>query len=404
MNDKTNESRPIVAIRDLRLSRRALLRGIAIGGAGLATAGFAACGDDDDTASTETTTGGDTTATTAEGGGGSGDVDQVSYVYGFPAPHAGLLFPYYNAQEQGFLEEEGLQVEFNYQTAGIPLIAGGTVEFGEVSADELLNAFAAGQKVKVFCQLTYGQQFGFVVPADSPITEWTPEQISGTTIGITELAGGEVPICRAALAHVGLKEGEDVTFFPTSGANQAITVDAFNTGKIDIFAGSILDHAAVTVAGLELRPVTPDFILNASGDNAMGTRADYLEQNRDQVVRLARAMAKGKVWSFDPANREKAIENALRVAPDTGSPEEVSSFIEILQLGRAMPPAAADIEEGQIWEKGWDDYQKLLLEGSTGSPDDPLTFTEPIPINEIVDNSLNEEIFDFDRAEIASRP
>ena len=35
----------------------------------------------------------------------------------------------------------------------------------------------------------------------------------------------------------------------------------------------ILDHAAVQVAGMELRAITPDFILNAAGDNAQGVRA-----------------------------------------------------------------------------------------------------------------------------------
>jgi hypothetical protein len=402
VKDHKDAPRLVATITDLRLSRRSLLRGIAIGGAGLATAGFVACGDDDDSSIDPAAEG--STATTGEGGGEStGEVTSVKFVYGFPAPHAGILYTHYNAQEQGFWEEEGVKVEFNYQTAGIPLLAGGTVDFGEVSADELLNAYAAGQELKAFYQPTYGQQFGFVVPADSPITEWTAEQITGTTIGITELAGGEVPITRAALTRIGLTEGEDANFFPTSGDNQAVTVDAFNTGKIDIFAGSILDHAAVQVAGMELRAITPDFILNAAGDNAQGVRADYLEENRDLITRFGRGMAKAKVWSFAPANQDAAIDAALRVAPDTGSKEEVTSFIDILQISRALPAASAGIEEGEIWVQGWDDFQKLLLEGSTGSPDDPLTFSEPIDVNEIVDNSMVADIFDFDREELIAR-
>jgi hypothetical protein len=158
------------------------------------------------------------------------------------------------------------------------------------------------------------------------------------------------PITRAGLARIGLTEGEDATFFPTS----------------------LLDHAAIQVAGMELRAVTPDFLLNAAGDNAMGTTAEHLESDRDQVVRSGRAM--------------------------------VANFVQILQLDRALPSPAADIEEGEIWEKGWDDFQRLLLEGSTGSPDDPFTYTEPIPISEIVDNTLVAEIWDFDRDEVASRP
>ena len=45
-----------------------------------------------------------------------------------------------------------------------------------------------------------------------------------------------------------------------------------------------------------------------------------------------------------------------------------------------------------------------LLEGSTGSPDDPLSFTEPLPVEEIVDNSLVAEANDSDREEVIARP
>jgi ABC-type nitrate/sulfonate/bicarbonate transport system substrate-binding protein len=387
-----------VTIMDRRLSRRTLLRGIGLGGASLATAAFVGCGDDDDE-STATTAGGPTTtgATTEEAPGESA---AVAFAYPFPAPHP-VLFFYYASQEMGFWEEEGLDVAIQYQTAAQTLLAGGTVDYAEVSADDILNAWAAGQEVKVFYQSTYGQQFGFVVPEDSPITEWSTEQVRGTTIGITEFQGGEVPITRAALARIGLAEGTDVTLFPTSGDNQAVTVDAFNTGKIDIFSGSILDHASVEVVGLPVRSITPQFILDASGDDAVGTRADYLEKNRDQAVRFGRGMAKGKAWAL--ANFDAAIDIAMEAAPDSGTREEVTAFVKLLRVDRAVPPKEAGIEEGQIWVGGWEKFQTLLLDGSTGSPDDPLTFTEPMDINMMVDNTLVPEINDFDKAEVEGR-
>ena len=132
-------------------------------------------------------------------------------------------------------------------------------------------------------------------------------------------------------------------------------------------------------------------------------RADFLEENRDLITRFGRGMAKGKVWSFAPANQDAAIDAALRVAPDTGSKEEVTSFIQILQLDRALPAGVLRHRGGRDLGPGWDDFQKLLLEGSTGSPDDPLTFTEPIDVNEIVDNSMVPDIFDFDKAEVEGR-
>lgn len=389
-----------VTVLDRRISRRALLRGIGIGGASLAATAFVACGDDDsDDTSGGTTTEGDTGTTSEDGA--PGEVDQTSFIFQFPAPHAGLLVVHYAAQEMGFWEEEGLEVSIEYATAGTPLIAGGTVDYGEILADGLLNAKASGQDLTVFYQPVYGQVFGFVVPVDSEITEWTAEQITGKVIGVTELIGGEVPALRAALFRIGLSEGEEVELFPTSASSQAITADAFNTGRIDIFAGSLLDHAAVQVAGIELRAITPDFVLDAAGDNAIATRSDHLAENRDQAVRFGRGMAKAKVWVL--ANFDDAIDSALEVAPETGTREEVASFVELLLVNRSLPPEKADIEEGQIWIEGWEAFQALLLEGGTGSPDDPLQYTEPIDVSGLVDNTLAPEIFDFDRAEIEAR-
>jgi ABC-type nitrate/sulfonate/bicarbonate transport system substrate-binding protein len=150
-----------------------------------------------------------------------------------------------------------------------------------------------------------------------------------------------------------------------------------------------------------VRSITPDFLLDASGDDAIGVRADYLEENREQIVRFGRGMAKGKAWAL--ANFEAALDVALEAAPDSGSREEVTSFVNILRVNRAQPPEEAGIEEGQIWIEGWGRFQTLLLDGSTGSPDDPLTFTEPMDINMMVDNTLVPEINDFDKAEVESR-
>ena len=66
----------------------------------------------------------------------------------------------------------------------------------------------------------------------------------------------------------------------------------------------------------------------------MGGRSDYIEENRDQVTRYGRAVAKAKAWAWAPANLEKALDNAIKQAPDTGSREEVQSFVQILQLDR----------------------------------------------------------------------
>ncbi|MPZ22600.1 MAG: hypothetical protein GEU28_03465 [Dehalococcoidia bacterium] len=403
------------ALPNRRLSRRSLLRGTAIGGAGLAAAAFVGCGDDDDDDDDDTpaeATEAEATEEVAEGTAEaaapeetdeeeeepSGELENVTFAFSFPAPHAGLLCLHYVAQEMGYFEEEGIIEEISYQTAVTPLLAGGTVDYAEASPDEILNAYAAGQELKSLYQPLYGFFFGVVVPADSDIQEFTAETVQGQAIGITELAGGEVPALRAMIASIGLDSNTDVELVPTSGSSQAITVDAFNTGRIQFMAASLLDFAAIEVTGFALRNITPPVVVDLQADNSVSVRADWLEEegNREQAVRFCRAEAKAKVFTRE--NPDAAVELALRVAPDTGSFEEVRDFVEITTISRLDPPEG--IQDGEPPLEGWRAYQDFLLAGSTGGEADPLAFTEPQPVEELVDLTLIDEILDFDEEPI----
>ncbi|MPZ24403.1 MAG: hypothetical protein GEU28_12905 [Dehalococcoidia bacterium] len=87
-----------------------------------------------------------------------------------------------------------------------------------------------------------------------------------------------------------------------------------------------------------------------------------------------------------------------RYAPDTGPIDEVEEFIRLVVVERATPPPGTQLGEMPI--DGWIEYMNFLLEGRTGSPDDPLTFEEPLDLTQIIDNSLNSEIMDFDQEAI----
>lgn len=297
------------------------------------------------------------------------------------------------AQELGYFKEEGLEEELQYKVDLTALLAGGTAEYARVTPVNALNAYAQGQELKMIFQNTYAFVFGIAVPKDSDITEFTADAFRGKAIGITEFAGGEVPMLRALLKRVGLDEGSDVELLPTSGTTQQPTVQALESGKIVAFAGSHIDFASIEAAGLELRDITPDDVAQLSADDCVGVRADYLEENRDEAVRFCRAMAKGTTFVIE--NPRAAADIGLPYAPESGSLDEVEEFIKIFVVRRSEPPP--DTEYGEMSVESWMQYQELLLSGSTGSDDDPLSFDEPIDASQVVDNSLISEIWDFDQ-------
>ncbi|MPZ22611.1 MAG: hypothetical protein GEU28_03520 [Dehalococcoidia bacterium] len=378
-----------------RLSRRGLLRGSAVGAIGLAAAGLVGCGDDDDDDDDDNgaANGGDPDAN-GNGGNGGGGLSTVGYGFPFGAPFAGLLAEHYVADDRGYFAEEGLEESILYQTALLPLIAAGTLEYARVTPVNFLNAQEAGQPLKAVFQGTYAFVFGIRVPEDSEITEFSADAFRGQAIGITEFAGGEVPMVRALLKSIGLEEGTDVELIPTSGTTQQPTVDNLQTGAIAAFAGSHVDFAAIETFGLPLRDVTPEEVVNINADDATGVGADYLAENRDEVVRFCRATAKGLIFTIE--NPRAAAEIGIKepYAPDSGTIEEVETFIRIFVNDRATPPEG--VSYGEMPIDGWEAYQNFLLEGRTGGQDDPLAFEEPVDVSEIIDNSLVPEIMDFD--------
>ncbi|MPZ23950.1 MAG: hypothetical protein GEU28_10500 [Dehalococcoidia bacterium] len=404
------------AILTRYFNRRAMLRGSAFGAVGLAGGILIGCGDDDDDDDDQPSNGADATdeeatpagepteaegteveATEAEGTEEeqpSGDLERVTFIFPFGAPHAGLLAEHYVAQDRGYFADEGLEEEVNYQTALLPLLAGGTVDYGRVTVVNFLNAFAAGQHLKAVFQTQYPFVFGLVSLADGGITDFSADNLRGEAIGVTEFAGGEVPMVRALLTRLGLVEGEDVELFPTSGTTQQPTVDALQTGRIVAFAGSILDFAAIETFGVELQDITPDIVRNINADDSLGVQAEYLEQNREQVVRYCRALAKGCIFAQENPRAAAQIGLQDHFAPDTGNLDETEFFIDLVVAQRGAPPEGLTF--GQMPVDGWEAYQNFLLEGSTGGQDDPLAFDAPLDLSEIIDNTIPAEALDFD--------
>ena len=396
-----------------RLSRRNMLGVSARAGVGAAGLALVGCGDDDDSgapvAAPVAAPDGATDAATvaaleerlaelegAEPAAVPQQLRDVKFAFPFGAPFAGFLPEAYSAMAMGYFEEEGFINEIIYQTALLPLIAGGAVDYARLTPVNAMNAFVAGQFLTVVFQNTYPFVFTIAVPDDSPIQGFTADALRGEKIGITEFEGGEVPMVRSLLTSIGLVEGVDVELVPTSGTTPQPTIDALNTGGIVAFAGSIFDIIFIEGGGLPMRDISPPEVLAISADDAIGCRREFLRSNRSDVEGYCRALAKGTV--FTQENPTAAALIGIGFAPDSGSLEEVEDFVRAFVVDRAVPPAGISL--GEVPVDGWNDYQGFLLRGGTGSPVDPLAFTEAFDTSAIIDNSLQPEIWNFDAEKI----
>ena len=384
-----------------RVSRRTLLAWSSAGLAGVVGGGlFAACGGDDE-AENPIPDDGDSGSS-----GGSGSTTRIVELLSTPGPTF-TNGPGAVAEELGFYSDEGIELSTEYpgnSVRGLQTLVGGTGTIASADSFALLVAVAEDLDFTSIYLGARGYAFGFAVNGSSPIEEWSKETVRGTRIGITELAGGEVPVLRGALARMGLAEGGDdgVELVPI-GTGGPETADAIETGSVDIVAASVFDFEIFRATGVDLRVITPDYIQSFPG-HGYATTPDLLDSNRDALVSLLRAKAKGVV--FLRANPRAAAEMAIAAAPASAEGidvELVAGFLEgVYADGNAFAfeDGNPDFHRLGVQDpEAFDDYQKFLIE--TGSADDDgTTLSAEVDVESIIDNSLIDEVNDFDYAEI----
>ena len=111
---------------------------------------------------------------------------------------SGFGYGYWIAVGLGYYEDEGLNVSLQ-GTGGssdvAQILAANNAEAGMGVPGAMLPAIEAGAGLYPFFTYAYGEVFDVVVPAGSSINNIAG--LAGMKIGISELAGGEVPLVRA---------------------------------------------------------------------------------------------------------------------------------------------------------------------------------------------------------------
>lgn len=313
--------------------------------------------------------------------------------------------PIYIAEELGYFKEEGLTVQTEYpgstpRTVQLLLVGRGNVALPDPAAT--IAAKARGHDLKALW--TYGRSsfFGFAVAPGSPIQQWDTASIRGKKIGISELAGGEVPLLRGAFAALGLKENEDVEITAVGGGS-AEAAEAVESGKIDVIAGSYPDFFGLQARGVKLRFVTPASI-ESFPRNSVTVKAADLESHREELTGYLRALSKGMV--FLNANPVAAAKIAKKYAPENLGDLDIETLSEVLLKGLLVRGLTDYFKQGSpVYQKvgsqdpkAWDTYMTFLVEGGVES--EGVTLDKPVSVREIVDNSLIDPANDFDYAAI----
>lgn len=226
---------------------------------------------------------------------------QTEITIGLPVTTSTFL-PLYMAAEEGYFEEEGLDVEVVAFRGGTDLVRGmiaGAVDVGVTSLAGVNVGIAAGQPLKAF----YG---GF----NMAIFDWyaTPdiesmEDAEGNRFGVTRIGSSTDFLTRYALERAGLDPESDVQI--VQGGGSAERLAAMEAGQLDVNIFATPENFMAADAGFNLilrqRDIAPDYPFHV-----FFATEDYIANEPDTIRAILRGFVKGVRAA--KADKDRAVE------------------------------------------------------------------------------------------------
>ena len=329
----------------------------------------AGCGDDDD-----------------DGGGEGGGGGSQEIVYNLPTPPSALFYPALVAEELGFFEEEGVSPKLAPAAEEISATAfldNGDADVSFADVDEIILARSQGGEHQAIFSPQHTNTAGIVVPEESDIQDISG--VAGTKVGLE--SEESTRFLDAMLDSAGVsKDDVDTAVVGTSGALVAKT---FEDDEIQAYVGNASDFTALSANGVALRNITPEDVGRIDG-NPMAVLPDTLKEKRKAITGFLRAWTKGQY--VGQVNREVVEQIARDKVPAEWRNEasgEAALDLAISLMKPDDPDRIGDLRP-DVWATGQDVLLRagVLEEGQT------------INVEEALNDSLIEEINDWDRAEV----
>lgn len=337
-----------------------------------ATVALGACGGDD------------SSENAAENGSGGGGGAPAEVVYSLPTPESLEFYAPIVAETLGFFEQQNVSAKLAPASEEIPSTAfleNGDADIAMADIDELVISTAQGGTLQAVFSPQHANTAGTVVPEDSDIQSF--DQLAGKTVGLASEEDNSS--LKAQLIAAGMPEDDVETI--TVGTSGATIADTFEKGEIDAYVGAISDFTALRASGVPLRNITPEDVQRIDG-NPTAVTPETLQSDREKIVGFLRAWSMGQHVGLTKPDIVEAI--VREKVPAEWRNEEVAAAALTQAIELHTPDDEARIGDlrPDVWETGQDLLQQAGI------------IEEKVDVTKILDDSLIEEINDFDRAEV----
>lgn len=305
-------------------------------------------------------------------GAGSDSDDRPVRVQVFIGAYSSI--PVHVADEKGFFERHGLEVELlpaNSSSAAVAALIGGSMDIVESAPDLVLAnidkgidlKFLAGNESSSYVTLVAGNHVPMPV-GDAGYAE-IMRRLAGYRIGVNAIGGTVYLAAVLMLEDAGLS-AEDVDFVATGSA--ATTLSAWQAQAVDAqmtFAPvpELLETLGVARPVLVLADDGPPSVRFRGLFSGWVTSAAFLERNPERAEAFIAALRDAIDWIRDPANHREMVGLAARYAPVAALSESENRQVLDTMVrnyrrywGYEISPAAIEL---------WNDYaQRFELIGN----------------------------------------
>lgn len=303
---------------------------------------------------------------------------------GLPVDSLGM-YGYFAADSLGYYEDEGLDVNLTATGGGaeaLQQLVAENFDVAEVAPDAALGVM---DELDLYPFFTYfSRSFrDFGIPTDGEVQDVAG--LEGMTIGVSSLAGGEVPLVTYVLQQNGV-DPESVEIVAV-GDEPASILSALESDRIQAFASGQSTFVALEAQGMAFTSLLPEDL--ASGPiEGLVARAP-LQEEPSTLAALGRAVAKGML--FCQTNPDACLDVIGEDRPQLVEDPELARETLDRFLGLTEPPT----ENGRyiFSPLSRDSYGTILEIFSAG--DDPIIDNpDQIDLDNVLD--LRDEINDFD--------
>jgi len=241
-----------------------------------------------------------------------------------------IFIGFYVARDEGFFARHHLNVQlagFQDGVKSLKGVAGGSVDLGATSSDDVIAAVSQGGGFKAV--------WSYATPVDSIMlggpSVKTPADLRGKTIAITDPGGFADSQARAVLTDAGIPASA-VRFQSFPG--RSAFVPALTTGKVDAAVFHVDD-------GLTAQKLDPNLNVVAKiwqdapkwWYGAVTVRADYARQHGQVLEDFIQAMIEADRWMY--SHKSQVVQLATRYTQE--DPAVVSQSYDFLAAAHEWP-------------------------------------------------------------------